>query len=193
MKRTFFQPLVILLVLYAGVLRAQETSPGHFKGNWSAVEFSGFRSGQDICYRYMLKFAENGLGDLWLTIHFLSDDDRFDLDYRGMVPFTFTVTEADTNAHTPLAVEVSYETATFPFQEMPKYDSFHIQPEHLAYVEEIKRYFANRREVYPVFSEVGSRLVIQGFSLVDESSPIYFRQGHSTESCDGHSKMGDKN
>lgn len=184
MKTALVQLLVLIQIFNFGVLHSQDILDGMISKTWSAVEFSGFRIGQDICQRFTFKFTENNWGELIISVNFLSDDDRYNLNYTGIATFTYEIQETGTAFENSFEMNISYDSLSFLFQEKPKYDPYYIPPDHLSYLEKIKQHISKRQEMYKVIFEGDANMVIEGFSLINDTDYVSFQSGFPSESCD---------
>ncbi len=178
--------LAILLILLSNwsPLHSQKSPLDDITGTWGATEFISYRVGQDICQRYVLNVDDDQSGYLSMVVRFYSDDSRNNTEYRGMVPFSFTVLEIDTSSTTTLLLDVKYKDFIFEMDRMPGNQEFFVQPDHLSHLKELQQYISNRREEYRVVLEGETTLVIGGFSLVKDQDFVYFKNKGFVNSCD---------
>ena len=185
MKTSLLPLLIAAHLLCSGPSYSQDPIPAVLtKHYWAAVEYSGFSHGQDMCQRNSFRFHENGTGVLSIQIRFNADETRYNLQYEAYVPFTYSLREAESAVGNPPIVEVSFETARFVFQEMPKYDPHHIPPDHLTYVEELKSLMSGRQETYQIIPEADGGLMIEGPSIANPEEFAFYRHEHFVGSCD---------
>lgn len=166
--------LLALISLSASSLMAQTFSPDI----WRAVEYSGFRIGQDVCQEYILDLDDNGTGKFTVTINF-ANDDAGQGQYGGITYFTYTREEGEDGY-----ILATFETLRFPFQEMPKYTPHLFQPEHLSYVEEWKQRLSGQEIRFVVYLEENQGQVLEMPSFVNAGDAVFFRQGTRMGSCD---------
>lgn len=163
-----------LIHLSASSLDAQMIYPDI----WRAVEYSGFRIGQDVCQEYILDLDDNGTGKFTVTINFVNTEGGQG-QYTGITYFTFVREEGEDGY-----ILATFEALRFPFQEMPKYTPHLFQPEHLSYVEEWKQRLSGQEARFVVYLEENQGEALEMPSFINPGDAVFFRQGTRMGSCD---------
>jgi hypothetical protein len=166
---------VFIVLFFSAALHAQ----AGYQKIWHAVEYYGYRM-QDVCQEYILDLDEQGTGKFTVNIRFPSDGEQYQSQFMGLALFTWSQEEEDEEAF----IRVTFETLRFTFQELPKYNPYFFQPDHLAYIEEWKQMLAGRELRIEIYSEENRGKVLGMPSLVNSGDIVYLRQGPATGSCD---------
>lgn len=166
--------LFALIFLSASSLEAQTIYPDI----WRAVEYSGFRIGQDVCQEYILDLDDNGTGKFTVIINF-ANNESVQGQFTGMAYFTYIREEGEDGY-----ILLTFEALRFPFQEMPKYTPHLFQPEHLSYVEEWKKRLSGQEVRFVVYLEESQGEVLEMPSIVNSGDAVFFRLGTRMGSCD---------
>lgn len=174
------KPYLNILVLFALIffsgssLEAQTIYPDI----WRAIEYSGFRIGQDVCQEYILDLDDNGTGKFTVIINFANTEGGPG-QYSGITYFTYIREEGEDGY-----ILLTFETLRFPFQEMPKYTPHLFQPEHLSYVEEWKQRLSGQEVRLVFYLEENQGEVLEMPSFVNTGDVVFFRQGTRMGSCE---------
>ena len=173
--------ILILTSLLTSIDYSNANNKDNFIGVWSLSISATEASNMEVCHRFIFKLSEEGKGHLSIELSLPNDPNNFDL-FIARIPFDYEIIEDESNEYTR-QIEVQYDNVTFNQLQNNRRKQYAFPVAFADYVKELERNLSKLKASYLLNLDGHDHLVIEGFSLVKNSTFANFKRGGGVASC----------
>ncbi len=172
----------ILILIFISLLTSVNDTKDNFIGVWSMSMSTTEASNMEVCHRFILNLSKEGKGNLSIELSLPNEPNNHDL-FLSRIPFDYKIIEENSNEYTR-EIEVQYlDEVVFNHIQNDRRNKHAIPRAFMNYINELEEKLSELETSYQLSLDGQNYLVIQGFSLVENSSFSNFKKGGRIESC----------
>ena len=172
----------ILILIFISLLTSVNDTKDNFIGVWSMSMSTTEASNMEVCHRFTFSLSKEGKGNLRIELSLPNESNNQDL-FLSLIPFDYKIVEENSNEYTR-EIEVQYlDKVEFNHIQNNRRNKHAISTVFMNYINELEQKLSGLEASYQLSLDGQNYLVIQGFSLVENSSFTNFKKGGRIELC----------